>query len=384
VGSLPPFRQLVFWTANHLFGYQQPLVFEGSGSGDKMYDWVMAFCLLVLAGAGTLFWSFLDRHRENYQRLHAWFSTFLRFALAGQLFVYGCYKVIPLQMPYPSLAKLLQPFGNFSPMGVLWASVGASPAYERFVGCAELLAGFLLIIPGMSMIGALICLMDMIEVFALNMTYDVPVKLFSLHMILMAAFLLIPYRSRLARLCRDNCAIPFAEMSSLSINARANRHATKVQIVLGLLLFVSTLLSVRQNWSKWGGENHRSPLYGIWNIDLMSIDGRVRAPLLTDYDRWRRVAFDVPDFTSFQRMDDSFTQFNTQVNSSRSKLILNKVGDRNWKGELSIKRLGADRMTLDGLMGQHRVQMELSLMDRNKFVLVNRGFHWIQDQGFNR
>ena len=39
---------------------------------------------------------------------------------------YGMVKAIPLQMPSPSLTRLLEPYGNFSPMGVLWASVGAS------------------------------------------------------------------------------------------------------------------------------------------------------------------------------------------------------------------------------------------------------------------
>ncbi len=40
------------------------------------------------------------------------------------------------------------------------------------VGSGELLAGLLLIISATSMLGALICLFDMIEVFALTMTYD--------------------------------------------------------------------------------------------------------------------------------------------------------------------------------------------------------------------
>ena len=42
------------------------------------------------------------------------------------------------------------------------------------------------------MLGALIALCDMTHVFMLNMTYDVPVKLFSFHLMLMALFLLAP------------------------------------------------------------------------------------------------------------------------------------------------------------------------------------------------
>jgi hypothetical protein len=106
-------------------------------------------------------------------------------------------KVIPIQMPYPDLTRLIEPFGNFSPMGILWSSIGISPAYEIFAGCAETLGGLLLIFPRTAIFGALICLADMLEVFMLNMTYDVNVKLISVHLILLALLLLTPDLRRL-------------------------------------------------------------------------------------------------------------------------------------------------------------------------------------------
>jgi len=41
-------------------------------------------------------------------------------------------------------------------------------------------------------------------------------------------------------------------------------------------------------------------------------------------------------------------------------------------------------MILDGTMDGHAVHMQLQLVDRNKFVLVSRGFHWIQEYPYNR
>src|SRR5262249_59191874 len=101
------------------------------------------------------------------------------------MFSYGFIKMIPLEMLFPQLSRLIEPFGNFSPMGVLWASVGASPGYEICSGCVETLGGILLFIPRTATLGALICLANMTQVFVLNMTYDVPVKLFSFQLILM-------------------------------------------------------------------------------------------------------------------------------------------------------------------------------------------------------
>src|ERR1700722_16009540 len=204
--TLWPMRQITFWTAAHIFHIKFPLVYSDSGSGDKTFDWVLAFWMLVVALA-TAIWSVLDRRRENYVTLHKWFRLFIRFALASQLVTYGIDKVIPLQMPFPWLTRLVTPFGTFSPMGVLWSSIGASPAYETFAGSAEILGAILLISPWTTTLGALVCAADMTQVFMLNMTYDVPVKLFSFHLLLMASFLLAPEFKRLADFFFRNRAV---------------------------------------------------------------------------------------------------------------------------------------------------------------------------------
>jgi uncharacterized membrane protein YphA (DoxX/SURF4 family) len=192
-----PMRQIVFWIAAHIFRIAHPLVYTDADSGDKTFDWIATFCLLVLAVLATVIWCVLDRRRDNYERWYKWFRLFIRFALAGEMFTYGLAKVVPLQMPFPFLTRFVEPFGNFTPLGVLWYSIGASPAYQIFTGCAETFGGILLTIPRTTTLGALLCLADLSEVFILNMTYDVPVKLFSFHLILMVLFVLAPELPRL-------------------------------------------------------------------------------------------------------------------------------------------------------------------------------------------
>jgi uncharacterized membrane protein YphA (DoxX/SURF4 family) len=378
-----PMRQIVFWIAAHLFHARLPLVYSGSGSGDKTFDWVMTFFLLIFCVVATAVWSALDR-RENYPALYKWFRLFLRFALASQMIGYGLDKVVPLQMPFPSLVRLLEPFGNFSPMGVLWASVGASTAFEIYVGSAELLAGVFLIFPRTTMVGALIALCDMTHVFMLNMTYDVPVKLFSFHLLLMALFLLAPDARRLIDFSFRNRTAPPAAHPELFRSRRANRIAFIVQVVFGLWMIGSTLYGARDSWHTYGGGRTKSALYGIWDIDELSIDGRVRSPLVTDYDRFRRAVFDYQDRMSFQRMDDTFASFGAAISTTDNTIALTKLTDKNWKGEITFERPAADQLILDGEMDNHKMRMQLHLVDRNKFLLINRGFNWVQEYPFNR
>ena len=383
-GTLWPMRQIIFWAAAHIFRVTQPLVYSDSGSGDKTFDYVEAFCLAIIATIAAVIWSALDRKRPNYVTLCKWFRLYIRFALASEMFLYGMDKVIPLQMPFPFLAKLLEPFGNFSRMGVLWSSIGASPAYEIFGGCAEMFGGILLIFPRTSMFGALVCLADLTQVFTLNMTYDVPVKLFSFHLILMAFFLLAPELPRLANFFFLHRAAYPSTQPPLFTTRRANRFAVAAQIVFGILLVASNVYTNVKARHTYGEARTKSPLYGIWNVDQLSIDGQLRSPLLTDYDRWRRVVFDFPDSVVFQRMDDSFAGFAATIDTNAKTISLTKRSDKNSKASLTYVRPSPDQLILDGAMDAHKVHMQLQLYDRNKFMLVNRGFHWIQEYPFNR
>ncbi len=69
LGALPPVRTIVAWAAAHVFRVTSPLVVTGSGSGDKTFDWVHAFCVLVISVLITAVWSILDRLRTDDARL---------------------------------------------------------------------------------------------------------------------------------------------------------------------------------------------------------------------------------------------------------------------------------------------------------------------------
>jgi hypothetical protein len=133
-----------------------------------------------------------------------------------------------------------------------------------------------------------------------------------------------------------------------------------------------------------GGARPKSALYGIWNVDEMSVDGQLRPALFTDHDRWRRVVFDFATSTSFQRPDDTFAGFSSTIGEKDSTLTLTKPADKNWKASFTYARPAPDQLVLNGSMDGHEVQMKLKLLDRDKFTLVNRGFHWINEYPFQR
>ena len=382
-GTLAPLRAVVFWVGSHVFRLKTPLVYSGSGSGDKYYDYVLVFCTLVFAVLATALWSLLDRRRKDYSTLQKWFRLFLRFCLGGQMLVYGSVKAVPLQMPYPFLARLVEPFGNFSPMGVLWASVGASPAYERFAGCAELLGGLLLMFPRTVMLGALICLADMTEIFVLNMTYDVPVKQFSFHLILISLLTLVPYFRRLADFFFFNRPTEPVQQAPLFATRRAQHIASACIAFLWIWMVGNTIYGAWEDWHSFGPGTPKSPLYGIWNIKDYTLDGKPQPLLLTEANMWRSIVFDFPQYAQVELMDGS-RGFGVALDAHSGSVVLTDRDHKNWQAHFTWTRPAIDRLVLDGTMDGHHATLHLDRVDEKKFLLESRGFHLIQDYPFNR
>jgi hypothetical protein len=383
VGDTGPVRLAVSWVARHVFHVGAPLVISGSGSGDKTYDWVHSFTVLIVSALTTVVWSVLDRRREHYAVPQTWIRLLARFALGFTMVSYGAIKAIPLQMPEPGLTRLLQPFGQFSPMGVLWSSIGASRGYEVFAGCAELAGGILLFIPQTATLGALICLADTVQIFALNMTYDVPVKLFSFHLILLSLFLLAPEAGRLLNVVLLNRAAGPSTLVPIGRTGRRRTIALVAQIAVGAVVVGIHSLDARQRWTQYGGGAPKSALYGIWNVDEMRIDGVTRSPLLTDYDRFRRVIFDRPMGVAFQRMDDTFVNYGVRIDAAANTVTLT-LGPTASPGSFFFEQPAADRLVLKGAIDGRAIEIEGRLVDRSSFLLLNRGFHWVQEYPFNR
>jgi hypothetical protein len=393
LASVPPLLTLTSWVATEVFGFPKPLVLI-SGSGDKPFDWTLVACLLVIAAGITAMWSVLDRRRPSYPGLQKWFRLFLRFGLGSTMLTYGMIKAFPLQMSYPSLIRLLEPYGHFSLMAVLWAHMGSSPAYQTFTGIIEVTAAILLFIPGLTVLGALISLAAGTHVFVLNMTYDTPVKLFSFHLIMMSLVLLAPDMKRLFNVVVLGRAVGKPSHPPLFRNRILRSLAIASQLGLGAWLVFSAFNADLQSWRRRGPNAPKPPLYGVWTIDTMTIDGQTRSPLVTDYDRWRRMVVQTAASVFFQRMDDTFLGYGAKVDTTAKVITLLGApstpspvpppGPPAEAGRLTYEQPTPGRLILDGTIDGKAIHMELQNYDRSNFRLVQSRFRWIQDYPFNR
>jgi len=355
-----------------------------NGSGDTTWNYVQVFCYLILALIVTIAWSLLDRRRRNYARLYDWLRVYVRFALGVAMISYGSYKVIQSQFPLPSLDRLLQPFGDASPMGLLWTFMGASRSYNFFTGAGEMLGGILLFFKRTTLLGALVSIAVMSQIVMLNFSYDVPVKLYSSHLLAMALFLVVRDARRLANLLVFNRAADAAEPPRLFGRRWLNSGARVLGTVFMIFVVGLSLYNSSDTRRLYGDLAERSPLRGVWEVEELQVDGQNVPLVTTEPMRWRRVIFDYPGMVSVQQMNDSRNRYTLVLDSEKNTLDLGKRDDPNWKAALAYEQPAQTALTLSGEFDSRQIRVKLHRTDESRFLLQTRGFHWINEYPFNR
>ena len=349
-------------------------VYRVSGSGDTTFHYVLALCYVVLALAATVVWSFVDHKRPHYHSLYLGLRVLVRLVLGVMLIVYGAAKVFPSQFPPLPVHRLVQTFGEASPMGLLWTFMGASVPYTIFCGATEMLGGVLLFFRRTTTLGALVSVAVMTHVAVLNFSYDVPVKLISCHLLAMAVFLSAEDARRLANLFVWNRTANPAPMDTVLQGPKFRRAAFALKI---LLLAGVAVASLYPSYLRWQARLVKGPLSGIWDVQQFTLDEDVPSSAVPDNVRWRRVVIsDSGQFASVQSMDGTRRQHSLTVDLEAKKLSLD--------GDFTYSTPTADTLHIRGTYGGRELSVTFRHVDPSEFRLVNRGFHWISESPYNR
>ncbi|HYN20821.1 MAG TPA: hypothetical protein VE078_07675 [Thermoanaerobaculia bacterium] len=378
---------VAIWIEKHVLHLGYEIGLEAPGINNTAFGWILMLCSLAVAALAAAVWSVLDRRRLHYERLHSWLRLGLRLMLAAAMIRYGCIKLIPSQMiAPPPLGLLTRPVGDFPPYHLLWWFIGSSPNFESFIGFAELLGGVLLLVPRTTLLGALVCSGDMLVVFMLNMSYDVSVKIPSLHLLVMSLILLAPDLTRLANVFLFNRRAEPAAEAPLFARKWLHRIPHVLLFLFGLYAIRSDFADAAQRYKRF--HPPRPPLYGIWNVEKLTLDGR-DVPLYSDPERWRRVRFQVPGAISIELMTGSGKSYPLGLDMARKRMRLgtyrkdsegNLVQDAQpqkgpgWQAELTFAEPQPGVLILDGRLEGRQTRATL-----RKMALIGNNFGWLGD-----
>jgi uncharacterized membrane protein YphA (DoxX/SURF4 family) len=373
------------WTVNKYFADSvlhlsyQPL--DGAnGSGDTTLHYISFFACLSLSVIGMMVWSVIDRRRVEYKTMLYWLLVLIRFYLAFILIRYGLIKIFYLQFSFPSTYRLLQTYGESSPMGLLWTFMGYSYAYNVFTGLGEIIGGSLLLFRRTKLLGALITIAVMSNVVILNFTFDVPVKLFSTHLLIMSIFITAPYLKRLCNFFIFNSAIePIAPVQHF----KWKRMYLAGKVLFIGLIIITDAISVSEQMhhvSKVQSDDIPS-LQGEYEVKTFILNGQTISPDTLQTQRWKKIVLN-PKTTMIHYMDSASSAWYLNANVDHSRIIIHS---RDLRTTGSFRTEMKDTvLTLEGMLDQNNLKVICYKKAEGSFLLVNRGFHWVNEYPYNR
>jgi hypothetical protein len=382
---IEPFHKLIPWFAKHVLHQSYDITVFTNGSGDTTYDYIVLLVTALVALLGCIVWTVIDRKQASYNRLYYWLTVFLRYYAAFTMLTYGFVKVYKLQFPSPSLGRLIQPYGNSSPMGLAWTFMGYSKGYNYFTGIAEVLSGVLLLFRRTSVAGAVLTLIVMGNVMAMNYCFDIPVKLLSSMVVIMALFLLAKDSHRILNFFFLNKATEPGKTFAPPVKKRWLRITLlSFKILLVGYTLVMTVYSSADALTKYGDQAPKPPLYGIYDLNTFVKNTDTLPPLKTDSIRWGKIVVNYAGAVSIRLINDSLKQFAFEPDTLKKKIVMYSWDDTLHKSSFAYSMPEKDIFEMKGKWKDDSLFVRMKKYDLNNFRLVSRGFNMINEYPFNR
>ncbi|MBI3219799.1 MAG: hypothetical protein HYZ44_09825 [Bacteroidetes bacterium] len=381
---------LVEFANKHFFHVREVLV-PLNGSGDTSYGWTQVWLFLSLALIGCVLWSIADRKRSQYAIADYWLRTAVRYFIAMTCLSYGIIKIFALQMSFPNLSQLATPLGDYLPMRLSWMFIGYSTPYQVFSGVMETIAGLLLLNRRTVTLGVMMAAGVFTNVAMMNLAYDIPVKIFSLHLLFYCLFLMAYDYKRIASFFLLNKPADLTSLYEMHITTKWMRIARVVGKSILVILIV--ILPFYNSWeyyqSNQTGADTKPISSGVYDVISFERNGIPTSPLPGDTLTWKDVIFEKSKSGSVNTTDSLFRQryrrgyFNYRADTAAKALHVFKrsvQGDSTFLFTINYQ-LRNDTIFLQGKIRNedHRIKLVKS---KRHFQLAERQFHWLSE--YNR
>jgi len=256
---------------------------------DSKYDYSRFLLIIFLSVISTIIWMFIDsKIKSNYNlKLKTLTRTILRYHVGLTLITYGLAKVFLLQFGEMDLDSLENIMGNHSGMQFLWAFMSYSKFYTMSTGWIEVIGAVLLLFRKSTFVGSFILFVAMVNVVLIDIGYDVRVKMFAIHILLMTILLMTNDIKRIINFFLLNKPTDSSIEHSL--------FSTKKNKKIGYLIKGALLLYFTVSCFFWHSDrihkekdNRYTSMTKFHNVEIQIINGDTIP--ISDENKWKSIS----------------------------------------------------------------------------------------------
>ncbi|WP_057940140.1 hypothetical protein [Algoriphagus resistens] len=360
--------------ARSVLGHPDFVKPQMNGSGDTTFNYMELISFPIIALILALLFIVIFRKRSWITKLFSWSLIYARYYVGLVLISYGVAKFMIGQFPSPGIYTLEQTFGDSSPMGLAWRFFGYSDTYKIFMGLSEITAGSLLLFRRTAVLGALISIAVTTNIVLVNFSFDVPVKLMSSHLLFFSILILLPsVKVLLDFFILQKPTRLFTPGISWKTKSQRNLWLAGKLFFAGLLpilMIVGHFMSqpiMRKRTTKWEGtytfsQNNLPDSAGVYWTKVMIDQNRLDVKTSGKNAHY----YTIEDFTEDGKIH--FVRSGKQEDPYLLKIRENPEGEY----QLLVT------------LGEKQMDITVTRKKKSDYLLMNRGFNWINEAPFNR
>lgn len=307
------------------------------------------------------------------ERFHSIIRTICFYYLTIILFKYGLDKVFKTQFYLPEPNLLYTPLGKLDKDILFWSTMGSSYGYSVFMGIMEVIPAVLLIFKRTRPFGLLIAFGVLLNVVAINFAFDISVKLFSLFLLIVCTYLLLPT----LRVLWKTFVIRQNTDEELKPRKVTYPFLLKEKLILKFLVIGLFLIEGFYPYVKFNNFNddfvQRPLLHGVYEIHLDDNETKI-----SEIYAIKRIFIHRDNYLIFQDNNDEMLDFKVEIDQVNKQMILIDYDQKHQQikykylpktGELIVE------------MGENSNENELRFKktEWRNLPLLQKQFHWTVD-----
>lgn len=342
---------------------------QRTGSGDTTFDYVKIPALLTFSFLVAIGLFFIKKVRLHAVDFYQWVLIYARYYVGLTLISYGIAKFLIGQFPGPSFYSMDILVGDISPMGLAWRFFGYSDTYKIFMGLSELIAGFLLLLRRTAILGALVAIAVCLNIVLVNFSFDVPVKLFSSHLLFFSILILLPGAKALFDFLILHKSSKLESMSPLFTSKK-----WKIAWVIANI-YLAGVIPLSRMYGHYSSQEFRA-MENEWEGLYAGFENESASP-------WTKIIVE-KNYLVLKSEGGTQEFYTIQEIKEGGMVLLKNTEDEDTPHELFIKALPSQQFELKIRIGEKENTLVGSKKSVSDYQLTKRGFHWINEYPFNR
>lgn len=351
---------------------------------DSKYDFARFLLIAIFSILIAFLWWFIDsKLKKNYDNfLKRLLETILRYHVGLTLIIYGLSKVFLLQFGVMDIDSLETKIGDHNGMGFIWTFMSYSKFYGITAGLIEVIGGALLLFRRTTSLGCFLLLIAMTNVVLMDIGFDVVVKMFAIHLLLMIVILMWEDMKRLFVFFLGNKATIANKFEPLFKGAKAKKIGLVLKVIL--LIYFTYIFngSMRERIESQHGNDY-AHFTSSHEVEVFVMNGDT-IPENTNGMRWKKMNVNdvsyMPESLSITKADDTSERFKFTADTLSHKMILTSAYDKSQEPyELSYAVLQENVFVYQGIFQGVTIWVRTKAKKLNDYRLIKNDIRWIRD-----